>query len=281
MLDVLSMVWWPAMLAGLVAIGVTLSIERWGGTIGGLLGTLPTTIVPASLGLASQSRQPQDFEAAMYIVPAGMLLNALFLWLWRVLPPRLQKGSLVLRLAQMSIVSLALWLLAAVGLVWLTRSFRASGTSVFWTGALALLLSVVVGVWACWDRPPSPRGSKQIGPLIHLARGLLAGVAVGTAVWLSSTGNSLLAGVASVFPAIFLTTMIALWLSQHRAVQVGAVGPMMLGSSSVSMYAMLAPSAAQITGSLWGFLLAWLGAVVLTTLPAWWWLSKRGEAQED
>ena len=38
-----------ASFAALVAVGVTVAIEKWGGVIGGLLGTLPTTIVPASI----------------------------------------------------------------------------------------------------------------------------------------------------------------------------------------------------------------------------------------
>ena len=39
---------------------------------------------------------------------------------------------------------------------------------------------------------------------------------------------------------IFLTTMVSLWLSQGEAVPSGAVGPMMLGASSVAVYALLA-----------------------------------------
>ena len=41
--------------------------------------------------------------------------------------------------------------------------------------------------------------------------------------------------MASVFPAIFLTTMVSIWLSQGEAVQSGA-NLMMLGSSSVALY---------------------------------------------
>ena len=40
-----------AVFAGLVAIAVTVAIERWGGVIGGILGTLPTTIIPAAIGM--------------------------------------------------------------------------------------------------------------------------------------------------------------------------------------------------------------------------------------
>jgi len=37
--------------AGLVAVAVTRAIEKLGGTAGGILATLPTTVVPASLGM--------------------------------------------------------------------------------------------------------------------------------------------------------------------------------------------------------------------------------------
>ena len=40
-----------AAIAGIVAILVTMAIEKWGGIIGGILGTLPTTIVPAAAGM--------------------------------------------------------------------------------------------------------------------------------------------------------------------------------------------------------------------------------------
>ena len=39
---------------------------------------------------------------------------------------------------------------------------------------------------------------------------------------------------------IMRIAMIALWLAQGEAVQAGAVGPMMLGSSAVAGYALLA-----------------------------------------
>ena len=40
-----------ALFAGFVAILVTVAIEKWGGIVGGVLGTLPTTIVPAAMGM--------------------------------------------------------------------------------------------------------------------------------------------------------------------------------------------------------------------------------------
>ena len=37
-----------ATLAGIVAIAVTVAIEKFGGILGGIFGTVPTTIIPAA-----------------------------------------------------------------------------------------------------------------------------------------------------------------------------------------------------------------------------------------
>jgi len=106
-----------AFFAGTVAIGATMAIERWGGTLGGLLGTIPSTIVPASLGLFSQSPNVEAYTEAMDLVPAGMLLNVLFLYVWRVVPARLPSRSMASALALMTILSLSFWLCGALTLV--------------------------------------------------------------------------------------------------------------------------------------------------------------------
>ncbi|MDE0574277.1 MAG: hypothetical protein OSB32_01670, partial [Candidatus Poseidoniales archaeon] len=72
-----------ALLAGLVAIAVTVAIEKFGGLIGGILGTIPTTIVPAAAFIWLADPTNSVFQSAMVMVPVGMLLNAIFLWLWR------------------------------------------------------------------------------------------------------------------------------------------------------------------------------------------------------
>ena len=103
---------------------------------------------------------------------------------------------------------------------------------------------------------------------------MLAGLAIGFAVWLSGLGSPILAGMASVFPAIFLTTMVSVWVSQGAAVQGGAVGPMMLGSSSVSCYAVLAAYIYPQLPLMWAVLFAWFGSILLISLPAWLFLAR-------
>lgn len=260
-----------ACLAGLVAIGATVAIERLGGRRGGLLSTMPTTIVPAALGMASQL-DDAGFQLAMYTTPAGMLVNAAFLWSWRVLPARLPQGSVRARLAMMVAGSLLVWAATATVSLFALRAAPEAAL-----GPLAVVLSASllgVGLLANRGAPAAPKGRRAVPLPALLARGVLAASAIGAAVWLASVGGPFLAGLAAVFPAIFLTTMVSLWLSQGEAVQVGAVGPMMLGSGSVSFYAVFAAWLIPALGPLGGATAAWVAAVGVVTAPAWWWLHR-------
>ena len=80
--------------------------------------------------------------------------------------------------------------------------------------------------------------------------------------------------MASVFPVIFLTTMVSLWLSQGEAVQSGAVGSMMLGSTAVSAFALTAAFALPAYGVVAGCALGWLAAVCFVSLPAAAWVRR-------
>ena len=68
-----------ALFAGIVATAVTVAIEKWGGLIGGLLGTVPSTIVPAAIGMQLAGGD-EVLVTSMSIVPLGMLLNACLLY---------------------------------------------------------------------------------------------------------------------------------------------------------------------------------------------------------
>jgi len=265
----------PAGFAGLVAIGATVAIERLGGRIGGLLATLPTTIVPASIGIAVAAPTVDETRAALYAVPGAMLINVGFLWLWRALPPRLPAWSLRGRLAAMTAGSLACWFVGAWALVHALafvstrgpRALEAAG----WGGTAAM---VVFGVLACRSNPPAPRGTHRVGVPTLLMRGALAATAIGVAVAIAAYGGGTAAGIASAFPAIFTTTMVALWLAQGEAVPGGAVGPMMLGSAAVGVHACLAAWSLPALGAAAGTAVAWFGAVLSVTLPAGLWLER-------
>jgi len=265
----------PGFFAGVVAVGATVAIERLGGRIGGLLATIPTTIVPASIGIAAESGSVASTRAALYAIPAGMLLNVGFLWLWRALPPRLPSWSLRGRLAAMTAGSLAAWFLGAFALVVAFDRVADAGPGALviagWGGTVAM---IVVGVAACLSNPPAPRGHRKVGAGTLLLRGGLAAVAIGVAVAIAAYGGGAAAGIASVFPAIFTTTMVSLWLAQGEAVPAGAVGPMMLGSAAVGAHACVAAWSLPALGATLGTTIAWFGAVATVTLPAGLWLER-------
>jgi len=259
--------------AGVVAIGVTVAIERLGGRLGGLIGSIPTTIIPASLGFWWVAESTQLFRASLYAVPAGMLVNAIFLYSWRVLPRRFRITHFGLRLAAVISVSLLGWGLCAAALM---TAMRAAPLPLLWVAVLLGVGQLMFGVWACLDNPPAPKGNRRVGPGTLVARGVLAAAAIGISVWMAGLGIVLLAGIASVFPAIFLTTMVSVWISQGQAVQAGAVGPLMLGSASVSLYAIASAFSLPALGAFWGAVAAWVLAVGCISLPAWYWLSREG-----
>jgi len=264
----------PALFAAAVAIGATVAVERWGGLVGGLLGTLPTTIVPAAWGIYAGST-PDGFAAAMAAIPGGMFLNAAFLGLWRELPPRLPAWSLGRRLVVMTAVSLTVWLLCAAGLVVAQGAALGAGMAPKVLGLVTASALLGLGIAACWTPRPSPKGTRAVGPVVLLLRGVLAGAAITVAIVIARSGLGLAAGVASVFPAIFLTTMVSLWLAQGEAVPGGAVGPMMLGSSAVAAYALIAAWSLPALGPLAGTGVAWVGAAGGVALPAFLWLRRR------
>ena len=263
-----------ALAAGVLAIAVPAAIERFGGLLGGILGTMPSTILPASFGIYQEAESTEAFVAAMGVVPLGMLLNVGFLYSWRLFPPWVANLPLAFRVTLLGVATVGLWCLAATLVVVESRALIASGVSPLWLGAGATAAMVFFGLLACRTNPPGPRGSRKVSAPMHLARGVLAALAIGVSVILAALVGPVASGVVSIFPAIFLTTMVALTLAQGVQVQAGAVGPMMLGSSSVAVYALLAATLFAPLGPELGGLVSWVGSLVLSSVPAWWWLQR-------
>ena len=203
----------------------------------------------------------------MAIVPLGMLLNALFLGAWLVLPRWFSHASRPLLWT--SLGSLAIWGLLGAIVLTLVGGLLSPNLS---DRALALVGFVPLFITAvAFNRRPSltPKGSNSVSKSVLVARGTMAATAIGVAVWLAGLGHPLLAGLASVFPAIFLTSMVALWLAQGPSVPQGAAGPMMLGGASVAVYANVAMWSLPAYGAIVGSLLAWVVSVLGWSVPAY------------
>ena len=203
-----------AVFAGVVATAVTVAIEKWGGLIGGLLGTVPSTIVPAGIGMYVAGGE-DVLVMSMSVVPLGMLLNALFLGAWVVIPRWFSDAPYLLVLT--TVGALAFWSL--LGMVFLVAVDEATSYLNLQQLALSGLALLVATAVVFNRRPqPTPKGTNRVSTLVLVARGVMAATAIGIAVGLSGLGFPTLAGLASVFPAIFLTSMVALWLAQGPTV---------------------------------------------------------------
>lgn len=253
----------PALFSGMVAIFVTRVIERLGGLLGGIVGTLPTTIVPAAIGIWDQSHDVEGFRQAMYGTPPAMFLSALFLASWKYLPPRLPAWPPAWRLGIVITLSLCAWCLGASMLV---LGLSRSGASALLAVAATVAIPAV-GLWAMRHGEGASARPRRIPATVLLARGAGAALAIFCAVWIARMGGGLAAGVAAVFPAIFLTTMVALSLAHGDAVTAGAVGPMMVGSTSVAVFALTASLALPVLGPWRGTPLAWCVATLGAQVP--------------
>ncbi len=257
-----------AIAAGLVAIMVTVLIERYGGVVGGALGTVPTTIVPAVAGMAA-AQDGADLMDSLSVVPAGMLINAIFLSVWIYLPSRTREMSAGRSLAVTTVTALIVWALFGMMAILCIGKASGSGMGARAIATLGVALTAIFGTYLGWSPGESPRGSRDVSKPVLLARGVMAASAIGFSVWVAGLGYPLIAGLASVFPAIFLTSMVALWISQGPSVPRGAAAPMLLGGGSVGVYALVAMYSLDSHGMAVGSVIAWLVAVFGWSVPSY------------
>ena len=269
-----------AIMAGVVATTVTVLIEKYGGAVGGVLGTIPTTIIPAAIGMASEGGD-EALMLSLSIVPAGMLINAIFLSIWAILPNKLPTiWSSKKRLVVTSICALIVWTISGIVTILMVDLAIGKNYSPYQIAIAGFLLVGTLGTIMCWNLKPTPKGKNQVSKIILISRGFVAAIAIGIAVIISGLGMPLLAGLASVFPAIFITSMIALWLAQGPTVPLGAAGPMMMGGASVAAYSIIAMWSMIEYGLLIGSAIAWFGSIILWSVPSFAYVNWRAKIQK-
>ena len=210
---------------------------------------------------------------SMAIIPLGMLVNGIFLTVWIILPPYLSQRANPLLITTLS--ALFIWTISAIVMLKVAGIALENDLSSSNLGFIGLIMLIFLSVIINRRATEAPKGKHPVSPFVLVCRGLAAAIAIGIAVWLSGQGQPLVAGIAAVFPAIFLTSMVALWMSQGPTVPRGAAGPMMLGGASVAVYAIVSIWSLPQYGVLYGSVIAWIIAVVGWSIPAYIVLSKR------
>lgn len=212
----------PFLFSFLIVIVITILAERYGTKIGGIIGTLPTTIIIAFLFIAINRGIPFAGHSVTVSI-AVMAVNLLFLAVF---------AALVVR-------SLPLALLGSFG-VWTI------GAIVIYVSDLdSMLLSQIIFAVAylgcLWFLEKHERIPSQQKILMTysvrkiLLRGLLAGIVIAAAVALSNV-NAALSGILATFPAIFLSTMLIADLEHGPDFTRGLAKAMIFGSYSVAAY---------------------------------------------
>ena len=231
-----------SVLSGFIAIGSTVAIERLGGTVGGVLATTPTTIIPFSFGLALAGLTYDEISDAMFSAPIALCLTSFYILLWREVPRLSLVNSLDSAWKQLALVLpllLTFWIAGAIVIIGLIPVLKDAGLPIIAVGLGGLCVSLTVGVAVTFIRHvPAPTGKRSVSLLQYASRGLVAGVAIGLSLVISSI-SPVAGGVASVFPSITTTTMVMLWLQQGWQVPAGAAAPMMLGNLAVSSFCIL------------------------------------------
>ncbi len=246
----------PFILSAFIVILITIIAEKYGTKVGGILGTLPSTIIIAFIFI-SINRGVIFASKSAVVVPAEMAINLLFLVLISTLVYRSFVSALV--------ISLAFW----AGL----------STLLYFAGIENILISIIlyalslVFSFIFLEKIKKIESHKKVKvhytPKKIVFRGVLAGTVIATAVFFSNIDPTL-SGIFSIFPAIFLSTMIITYLEHGPLFTSGFAKSMIFGSQTVMSYVIslhfLYPKFGLILGTIFSFLIALVVALILLKL---------------
>ncbi len=173
----------------------TLSAERFGSKVGGLIGGLPSTVVIALLFIG-YTQSPLVAAQATTVMPLAQGLNGLFILAFMLFIRRGLKLALP--------VSLLVWFSLAAGLYLLDlQSFLISIA-----GWLLLFVFCYI-VLERWMKINSLSRQAYVYPPSQLIwRAIFGGVVISFAVLMGKLGGPLLGGIFGSFPAMFLSTLV-------------------------------------------------------------------------
>jgi len=242
----------PFFLSAIVVILITIIAEKFGTKVGGILGTLPSTIVIAFLFIAFNEGETFASRAAG-VVPAELGINVLFLFVFALLIHRSTLLAFVGTFAVWSFLSALLVLFNMEDIL---------------ISIACYIIAVVFAFLILEKRKKIPSAAKRH---IHytatkiMFRGILAGIVIAIAVFLSNFG-SVISGIFSVFPAILSSTMLISVKEHGPDFAAGMAKSMLLGLSSVATYATVIHFLYPVYGIMIGTIIAYALSFCVTLL---------------
>ena len=139
-----------AIAAGSASVVATVLIETMGGSFGAVIASSPSTIVVFGVATAVTSTSQVDLATTLYMSAVGLFGDALFLWLWRTLPPTqfiCVVGGKFAQAALMTATSLGFWMAFAIATIFAIEPLLAHGVP---SGAIEAFfwgLNVLLGLY--------------------------------------------------------------------------------------------------------------------------------------
>jgi len=241
----------PFILSAIILIIIMFIAEKYGTKLGGIIGTLPSTIVIALLFLAINKNIYFASKAAE-VIPAELGINIIFLVIFAYI---IHKS-----LIHAFIISLSIWiffssLIIIINLNNIFISLIIYISSLFFS--LILLnkkkINSVTNIIVHYNK-------KKIA-----SRGLIAGIIISISILLSNIG-SIYSGIFSVFPAIIISTMIISYREYGPDFTSGLAKSMIIGISSVAVYASFVHFLYPIYDVIFGSLISYISSLIFTLL---------------
>ena len=246
----------PFILSATIATLITIIAERYGTKVGGIIGTLPSTIVIAFVFIAI-NRDVYFASRSVAVVPAEMGINVVFLFLLSILSYRSTYLAIV--------ISLTVWVLLSSLLYILDMQNIFISLAIY---VIALVFTFVV-LERVKEIPSTYSVDVHYTPMKIIFRGLLAGTIVAIAVSLSNIGAAI-SGIFSVFPVIFLSTMLISIREHGHDFASGIAKSMIFGTPSILAYVtaiyFLYPACGIFFGTIYAFFISVITAVALLKL---------------
>lgn len=182
-------------LAGFMTILSTLLVEKLGGRIGGVIASMPITILPASYTIIESAKSEANYLASLCSLPLNCFGGIVFLEVWKKLPYYIKDWSFRVRLVTLVIVSLTLWFCLVICCTLFFFQVKQHPSYMLPTAAAAWFIHLCLGLILSYHLPRSKKGKNQIGFFTYICRGFVAFLVIACASLIARMGNSLFASM--------------------------------------------------------------------------------------
>jgi hypothetical protein len=227
----------------------TVSAERFGSKVGGLIGGLPSTVVIALLFIGL-TQSPQVAADATTVMPLAQGLNGLVVITFMLFISRGLFAGLLSALSLWFFQSTLLYLVD-IKLFWVSL-----------LGWLILLVFCYLSVEKWMGIPSTGKVALSYPPSQLIWRALFGGLVIAFAVLMGKVGGPLLGGIFGSFPAMFLSTLVITFNAGGSAFS-RSVGKSLLisGLINVLIYEMMVRFLYPRIGLGWGTAIALMVAL--------------------